>query len=215
MGGIFRPFLFICNFKKPSPKKGKVSRSDECGLMSATAAAACRMSCSRCRRAENVCHGCHNILTLLTACNTRRQSTCRCRIEVAGGERHVSEDFARIGCRIGKNTAFTVGDAVFGGVDEKRNGSFNLNKREKSEGYIKTFYAHIFRDRSTVTATAKVFGNLVNRTAASAAMPVSVGKFYGKDNGRSNFKLNLGCVCYILGKSVGRKCGTDVVVYRV
>ena len=33
--------------------------------------------------------------------------------------------------------------------------------------------------------------------------------------GRSNFKLNLGCVCYILGKSVGRKCGTDVVVYRI
>ena len=142
-------------------------------ITSASAGICCSCSC-----AEYTCHGSHNIFALLAARNARRKSTGRCRIEVTCGECHVAENFAGVGSGIGKNVTFTVGNTVFCRINEKRYRSFNFDKREKTEGYIKALCTHIGGDGSAATALAEIFGYLVNGAAAGAAAVVSVCKLY-------------------------------------
>ena len=74
----------------------------------------------------------YRLVASLAAGNTGGKSTLGCRIKVAGGECHTAEDFAGVACGVGKNVAFAVGYAVFGRIDEERNGAFNLYKREQT-----------------------------------------------------------------------------------
>ena len=68
--------------------------------------------------------------TCFAAYKTAGDCTEARRIEFACGECHVLEYGARIGSGVGKNIAFTVGDAVFSTFYENRNGSFDADKCE-------------------------------------------------------------------------------------
>lgn len=133
------------------------------------------------------------------------------REEIVHREIHLLEQCARI-ARIRADRAFLVGNAEFGRREHQRNGAFDAYHREKTERYIKAFYAEII-GHAAAHLTADVFGNLVARAAAATEFILLFHKLYGEADGGRDLYDDLRHVGLVIG-CVG-KPAAEVVVIRL